>query len=43
MSPMKVRKPFNAINNATDGYETSKTDCWRPIKAYITKHKALPK
>ena len=36
-------KPFNAVNNATDGYKTSCINHWKPIKAHIIEHEALPR
>ena len=39
----KVRKLFNAIKDALNGYQTSCINCWKPIKAHITEHEALPR
>ena len=41
MSLTNVGKPFNAINNNSDGYETSCIDRWMPIKAYITEYGSI--
>ena len=43
MSLTNGRKPFNAIDNASDGYETSCIDRWRPINAYITEYGSVTK
>ena len=40
---MKVGKPFNAVNKASNGYKTNCINHWRPIKAYITKHGSVTK
>ena len=39
----KEGKLFNAVNDVSDGYKTSCVDRWKPIKAYITEHEALPR
>ena len=43
MSLTKVGKLFNAVNDASNGYQTSYIDRWNPIKTHITKHEALPR
>ena len=40
---MNGRKPFNVVDNTSDGYKTNCIDHWRPIKAYITKHGSVTK
>ena len=43
MSLTNGGKPFNALNKASNGYETNCIDCWRLIKTYITKHGSVTK
>ena len=43
MSLTKVGKLFNAVNDASNGYQTRCIDRWNPIKTHITKHEALPR
>ena len=43
ISLTKVGKLFNAINDASDDYQTNCIDHWNPIKTHVTEHEALPR
>jgi len=43
MSLMNGGKPFNAINNTSNGYKASYTNRWRLIKVYIIEHGGVTK
>ena len=43
MSLTNGGKPFNVVDNTSNGYKTSCIDRWRPIKAYIIEHGSVTK